>query len=110
MLAHFLSAGPQVGGELLGLFHDLACNLDCSLAGLLDLTGRRLAHFGDCQCRHVTDLIERLGRGDRRRPVAVLLATREIAQGLFDAAFDLPEITERELCAHKTLLGLSQRK
>src|SRR5262249_8417187 len=76
-------------------------------AGLLDFIGRRLAHFGDCQCRH---LIDRLVRGDRWRPNTVSFTTREIAQGLFNAAFDLPQMMERELCAHETLLGVSQRK
>src|SRR5262249_47944327 len=49
-------------------------------------------------------------RGDRGQPIALLLAMREIAQGLFNAAFDLPEITDRELSPHQTLPGLSQRK
>src|SRR6266516_418777 len=49
VLAHFLPALSQFGGELLGLLHDVGRDVHRGLAGCLNVLGGRLARFDNSQ-------------------------------------------------------------
>ena len=49
MLAYFLAVRPQLGSELLSLYHNIVGNADGSLAGFFDVLGSPLARIYDRQ-------------------------------------------------------------